>query len=381
MSKLIELKGITKEYDGEPVLSNMNLYIRDKEFVTLLGPSGCGKTTTLRIIGGFETPDAGDVLFEGVRINDLPPYKRQVNTVFQKYALFPHLNVHDNIAFALKLQHVPKHIIDERVNEMLSMVALRGFGDRNVTSLSGGQQQRVAIARALINRPRVLLLDEPLGALDLKLRKDMQTELKKIQVATGITFIYVTHDQEEALSMSDTVVVLEGGVIQQIGTPTDIYNEPKNAFVADFIGESNIIDGVMLEDYRVSFDGQVFECLDRGFAKKEPVDVVIRPEDVDVVPIEKGMLRGHVTQVTFKGVHYEVIVDVNDFKWMIQTTDFVAEGTDIGIYIEPDAIHIMKKSRFSGVFGDYSSFSDELDELSNPNPEGDAEDGNDADEN
>ena len=378
MSKLIELKGITKEYDGEPVLSNMNLYIRDKEFVTLLGPSGCGKTTTLRIIGGFETPDAGDVLFEGVRINDLPPYKRQVNTVFQKYALFPHLNVHDNIAFALKLQHVPKHIIDERVNEMLSMVALRGFGDRNVTSLSGGQQQRVAIARALINRPRVLLLDEPLGALDLKLRKDMQTELKKIQVATGITFIYVTHDQEEALSMSDTVVVLEGGVIQQIGTPTDIYNEPKNAFVADFIGESNIIDGVMLEDYRVSFDGQVFECLDRGFAKKEPVDVVIRPEDVDVVPIEKGMLRGHVTQVTFKGVHYEVIVDVNDFKWMIQTTDFVAEGSDIGIYIEPDAIHIMKKSRFSGVFGDYSSFSDEMDELSDPEG-GEVED--DADEN
>ena len=378
MSKLIELKGITKEYDGEPVLSNMNLYIRDKEFVTLLGPSGCGKTTTLRIIGGFETPDAGDVLFEGVRINDLPPYKRQVNTVFQKYALFPHLNVHDNIAFALKLQHVPKHIIDERVNEMLSMVALRGFGDRNVASLSGGQQQRVAIARALINRPRVLLLDEPLGALDLKLRKDMQTELKKIQVATGITFIYVTHDQEEALSMSDTVVVLEGGVIQQIGTPTDIYNEPKNAFVADFIGESNIIDGVMLEDYRVSFDGQVFECLDRGFAKKEPVDVVIRPEDVDVVPIEKGMLRGHVTQVTFKGVHYEVIVDVNDFKWMIQTTDFVAEGSDIGIYIEPDAIHIMKKSRFSGVFGDYSSFSDEMDELSDPESgEGD----DDADEN
>ncbi len=379
MNKLIELKGITKEYDGEPVLSNMNLYIRDKEFVTLLGPSGCGKTTTLRIIGGFETPDAGDVLFDGVRINDLPPYKRQVNTVFQKYALFPHLNVRDNIAFALKLQHVPKHIIDERVNEMLGLVALRGFGDRNVNSLSGGQQQRVAIARALINRPRVLLLDEPLGALDLKLRKDMQTELKKIQVATGITFIYVTHDQEEALSMSDTVVVLEGGVIQQIGSPTDIYNEPKNAFVADFIGESNIIDGVMLEDYRVAFDGQVFECLDRGFAKKEPVDVVIRPEDVDVVPLEKGMLRGHVTQVTFKGVHYEVIVDVNDFKWMIQTTDFVAEGSDIGIYIEPDAIHIMKKSRFSGVFGDYSSFSDELDELSNPEGDGEGED--DADEN
>ena len=379
MNKLIELCGITKEYDGEPVLSNMNLYIRDKEFVTLLGPSGCGKTTTLRIIGGFETPDAGDVLFDGVRINDLPPYKRQVNTVFQRYALFPHLNVRDNIAFALKLQHVPKHTIDERVNEMLGMVALRGFGDRNVNSLSGGQQQRVAIARALINRPRVLLLDEPLGALDLKLRKDMQTELKKIQVATGITFIYVTHDQEEALSMSDTVVVLEGGVIQQIGSPTDIYNEPKNAFVADFIGESNIIDGVMLEDYRVAFDGHVFECLDKGFAKKEAVDVVIRPEDVDVVAIDKGMLTGHVTQVTFKGVHYEVIVDVNDFKWMIQTTDFVAEGSDIGLYIEPDAIHIMKKSRFSGVFGDYSSFSDEMDELSNPDPDGESEVENDAD--
>ena len=381
MNKLIELRGITKEYDGETVLSNMNLYIRDKEFVTLLGPSGCGKTTTLRIIGGFETPDAGDVLFDGVRINDLPPYKRQVNTVFQKYALFPHLNVHDNIAFALKLQHVPKHIIDERVNEMLGMVALRGFGDRNVNSLSGGQQQRVAIARALINRPRVLLLDEPLGALDLKLRKDMQTELKKIQVATGITFIYVTHDQEEALSMSDTVVVLEGGKIQQIGSPTDIYNEPKNAFVADFIGESNIIDGVMLEDYRVSFDGHGFECLDKGFGKKEPVDVVIRPEDVDVVSLDKGMLRGHVTQVTFKGVHYEVIVDVNDFKWMIQTTDFVAEGSDIGIYIEPDAIHIMKKSEFSGVFGDYSSFSDEMDELSNPDPESEGEGSDDDDEN
>ena len=377
MNKLIELKGICKSFDGEQVLSDMNLYIRDKEFVTLLGPSGCGKTTTLRIIGGFETPDAGDLLFEGARINDVPAHRRPVNTVFQKYALFPHLNVYDNIAFALKLQHVPKHLIEERVNEMLGMVALRGFGERNVTSLSGGQQQRVAIARALINRPRVLLLDEPLGALDLKLRKDMQTELKKIQVATGITFIYVTHDQEEALSMSDTIVVMEGGVIQQIGSPTDIYNEPKNAFVADFIGESNILDGTMREDYRVFFDGRVFDCLDKGFAKNEPVDVVIRPEDVDVVPLDKGMLRGHVTQVTFKGVHYEVIVDVNGFKWMIQTTDYVAQGCDIGIYIEPDAIHIMKKSEFSGVFGDYSSFSDELDELSNPNPDGQAEeDGN-----
>ena len=380
MNKLIELKGISKSFDGEPVLRDMNLYIRDKEFVTLLGPSGCGKTTTLRIIGGFETPDAGELLFEGTRINEVPAYKRPVNTVFQKYALFPHLNVRDNIAFALKLRHVPKETIDERVSEMLGMVALRGFEERNINSLSGGQQQRVAIARALISRPRVLLLDEPLGALDLKLRKDMQTELKKIQVATGITFIYVTHDQEEALSMSDTIVVMEGGVIQQIGTPTDIYNEPKNAFVADFIGESNIIDGVMLKDYRVSFDGHVFECLDKGFSPCEPVDVVIRPEDVDVVPLERGMLRGHVTQVTFKGVHYEIIVDVNNFKWMIQTTDYVAEGSDIGIYIEPDAIHIMKKSHFSGTFGDYSSFSSEMDELSNPNPDGFEEAADDGDD-
>lgn len=379
MSKLIELKGITKSFDGEQVLSDINLYIRDKEFVTLLGPSGCGKTTTLRLIGGFETPDSGDILFDGVRINDVPPYRRQVNTVFQKYALFPHLNVYDNIAFALKLQKVPRDEIRYRVDEMLNMVALRGFEHRSVNSLSGGQQQRVAIARALINRPRVLLLDEPLGALDLKLRKDMQTELKNIQVATGITFIYVTHDQEEALSMSDTIVVMEGGVIQQIGTPTDIYNEPKNAFVADFIGESNILDGTMPEDLKVSFDGYTFDCLDRGFSKNEPVDVVIRPEDVDIVPIERGMLSGTVTQVTFKGVHYEVIVDVKGFKWMIQTTDYVGVGAEIGIYIEPDAIHIMKKSRFSGVFGDYSSFSQELDVLSDPNAgmdEADADDKN-----
>ncbi|MBR4769895.1 MAG: ABC transporter ATP-binding protein [Clostridia bacterium] len=368
MNKLIELKGVTKSFDGEVVLSDMNLYIRDKEFVTLLGPSGCGKTTTLRLIGGFETPDTGDILFEGKRINDVPAYRRQVNTVFQRYALFPHLNVFDNIAFALK-HKVPKDEIRQRVDEMLNMVALRGFGHRNVNSLSGGQQQRVAIARALINRPRVLLLDEPLGALDLKLRKDMQFELKNIQQATGITFIYVTHDQEEALSMSDTIVVMQNGKIQQIGTPTDVYNEPKNAFVADFIGESNIVDGVMREDYKVFFDGRVFDCLDRGFDKNEPVDVVIRPEDVDVVPLEKGMLRGHVTKVTFKGVHYEIIVDVNGFMWMIQTTDFVAVDSDIGIYIEPDAIHIMKKSEFSGTIGDYSSFSDEMDEISNPDVE------------
>ncbi len=369
MEKIIELRGITKEFDGEKVLNSIDLYIRDNEFVTLLGPSGCGKTTTLRIIGGFVSPDEGEVYFDGKRINDLPPYKRQVNTVFQKYALFPHLNVYENIAFALRLQKRPEEEISARVKEMLELVALRGFERRNVTLLSGGQQQRVAIARALISKPRVLLLDEPLGALDLKLRKDMQNELKKIQKQTGIAFIYVTHDQEEALSMSDTVVVMAGGVIQQIGTPTDIYNEPKNAFVADFIGESNIVDGVMHEDYKASFAGHTFECLDRGFMKNEPVDVVVRPEDVDVVAPEKGMLKGTVTSVTFKGVHYEIIVDIDNFKWMIQSTDFVEVGKEIGLYIEPDAIHIMKKSEFSGTFGDYSTFSAEMDELSNPQEE------------
>lgn len=366
MKKLIELKGICKSFDGEKVLDHIDLEIFEKEFVTLLGPSGCGKTTTLRIIGGFVTPDEGDVLFDGARINDVPPYKRHVNTVFQKYALFPHLNVYENIAFALRLAHLPEAEISRRVKEMLNLVALPGFERKNVTLLSGGQQQRVAIARALINRPRVLLLDEPLGALDLKLRKDMQNELKKIQQQTEITFIYVTHDQEEALSMSDKVVVMQNGVIQQIGTPTDIYNEPVNAFVADFIGESNIVDGVMLADRRVSFSGQTFTCVDGGYERNQPVDVVVRPEDVDVVMPENGMLRGTVTSVTFKGVHYEIIVDIGGFKWMIQTTDYVAEGAEIGLYIEPDAIHIMRKSEFSGQFGDYSTFSDEMDEMSNP---------------
>ena len=369
MEKIIELRGITKEFDGERILNAIDLYIRDNEFVTLLGPSGCGKTTTLRIIGGFVTPDEGEVYFDGKRINDLPPYKRQVNTVFQKYALFPHLNVYENIAFSLRLKKVAEEEISVRVKEMLELVALRGFEKRNVTTLSGGQQQRVAIARALISKPRVLLLDEPLGALDLKLRKDMQNELKKIQKQTGIAFIYVTHDQDEALSMSDTVVVMANGVIQQIGTPTDIYNEPKNAFVADFIGESNIIDGVMREDRKVFFAGHLFDCVDGGFEKNEPVDVVVRPEDVDVVPTERGMLRGTVSSVTFKGVHYEIIVDIHGFKWMIQSTDFVDVGAEIGLYIEPDAIHIMKKSEFSGMFGDYSTFSDEMDELSNPDTE------------
>ena len=363
---IINLTDVSKAFDGETVLDHINLQIHDKEFVTLLGPSGCGKTTTLRIIGGFETPDTGDVQFDGKSVKNVPPHQRPVNTVFQKYALFPHLNVFENVAFGLRLKKVPEDVIRSKVKEMLSLVNLKGFERRRVTTLSGGQQQRVAIARALVNEPEVLLLDEPLGALDLKLRKDMQNELKKIQKATGITFIYVTHDQEEALSMSDTVVVMANGQIQQIGSPTDIYNEPENAFVADFIGESNIVDGVMLEDYKVRFSGHTFECVDAGFGKAQKVDVVIRPEDVDVVAPDKGMLQGLVTSVTFKGVHWEIIVDIGGFKWMIQTTDFVAEGEHIGLFIEPEAIHIMNKSEFSGMFGDYSSFSDELDTLSDP---------------
>ena len=369
MNKIIELKNISKSFDGEMVLDNISLDIHDNEFITLLGPSGCGKTTTLRIIGGFVYPDQGDVIFMGDRINDVPPHKRNVNTVFQKYALFPHLNVFENVAFPLRERKVPKQEIKEKVEKMLNMVMLSGFAHRRVTSLSGGQQQRVAIARALVNEPKVLLLDEPLGALDLKLRKDMQQELKKIQKSTGITFIFVTHDQEEALSMSDTIVVMSEGKIQQIGTPQDIYNEPVNAFVADFIGESNIVDGVMLADYKVRFGGQIFDCLDTGFAPNEPVDVVIRPEDVDIVKPAPGVLQGTVTSVTFMGVHNEAIVDIDGFKWMIQTTDPVEEGTHIGISLEPDAIHIMKKSKYSGMFGDYSSFSNELDELSNPGGE------------
>jgi spermidine/putrescine transport system ATP-binding protein len=366
MKKIVELKNISKSFDGEKVLDNISLNIYDNEFLTLLGPSGCGKTTTLRLIGGFDTPDEGDVIFLGQRINDLPPHKRNVNTVFQKYALFPHLNVFENVAFPLREKKLPKSEIQDRVNSMLSLVMLSGFAHRRVTSLSGGQQQRVAIARALVAEPKVLLLDEPLGALDLKLRKDMQQELKKIQKATGITFIFVTHDQEEALSMSDTIVVMSEGRIQQIGTPIDVYNEPVNAFVADFIGESNILDGIMLEDLKVRFSGHTFNCVDKGFGKGEAVDVVVRPEDVDIVPEEKGMLRGIVTSVTFMGVHYEVIVDIGGFKWMIQTTDFVDVDERIGLFIEPDAIHIMKKSEYSGMFGDYSSFSNELDELAVP---------------
>ena len=361
---IIDLKNISVKLGDNQVIENLSMYIRDKEFITLLGPSGCGKTTTLRVIGGFLEPDSGEVIFENKVINGVPPHKRQVNTIFQRYALFPHLNVYENIAFGLRVKKVKDAQIKETVTKMLSLVNLNGFERRDINSLSGGQQQRVAIARALAVKPRILLLDEPLGALDLKLRKDMQVELKNIQQQLGITFIYVTHDQEEALSMSDTVVVMDGGVIQQIGTPEDVYNEPKNAFVADFIGESNILDGKMLEDYKCLFSGVEFECLDKGFEKNEQVDVVVRPEDVDIVGENDGVLKGIVTSVTFKGVHFEIIVDINGFKWMIQTTDYEPVGKKIGIVIEPDAIHVMKKSKYSGLYGDYSSFSDELEHLS-----------------
>ena len=364
---LIELKNISVSFDGEKILENLNLSIKDGEFVTFLGPSGCGKTTTLRIIAGFLQPDEGEVLFENKDMRGVPSHKRQVNTIFQRYALFPHLTVAENIAFGLKIKKMKKPEIKKKVQEMLALVNLKGFENRMIDSLSGGQQQRVAIARALAVDPKVLLLDEPLGALDLKLRKDMQVELKKIQQSLGITFIYVTHDQEEALSMSDTIVVMDAGKIQQIGTPTDIYNEPVNAFVADFIGESNIVDGVMRADNVAEFSGHVFDCLDKGFGKDEAVDVVVRPEDVDVVPKEKGMLTGKVTAVTFKGVHYEIIVDIGGFLWMIQSTDIQHVGDEIGLEIEPDAIHIMKKSKYSGTFGDFSSFSEEFDELSDVN--------------
>ncbi len=393
MSKeLIRLRNIRMAFDDEVVLNDLNLYINDKEFLTLLGPSGCGKTTTLRIIGGFTTPVSGDVLFNGVRINDVPPYRRQINTVFQKYALFPHMNVFENVAFGLRMPKVEEQLdengkvvsrrkvkiseaeIRTRVMEMLETVSLKGFETRKPDALSGGQQQRVAIARALVNRPKVLLLDEPLGALDLKLRKDMQLELKKIQQQVGITFIYVTHDQEEALTMSDTIVVMDKGCIQQIGTPEDIYNEPKNAFVADFIGESNIIDGVMVRDKLVKMYGREFPCLDGGFAENEPVDVVIRPEDIDIVPVDQGQLVGTVTSVTFKGMQYDIIVDFRGFKWLIQTTDHSPVGARIGVKIDPDGFHIMKKSQYSGMFGDYSSYSDEYDELSDAEALDDGED-------
>ena len=369
LKPIITLKDIAVSFDGEQVLKNFNLTIGDGEFVTLLGPSGCGKTTVLRTIGGFVTPDSGDVFFGDEKINNVPPHKRAVNTIFQKYALFPHLNVYENIAFGMRLKGKKEDEIQKTVTEMLHMVNLNGMAHRGVGQLSGGQQQRVAIARALANEPKVLLLDEPLSALDLKLRKDMQNELKNIQQRMGITFIYVTHDQEEALTMSDTIVVMNKGKIQQIGRPEDIYNEPKNAFVADFIGESNILDGVMLEDYVVKFFGRKFQCVDKGFAPNEPVDVVIRPEDVDIVPPEQGHLCGTVTSVTFKGVHYDTIVDFKGFKWLIQTTDYCPVDAYIGIRLNPEDIHIMHKSEYSGLYGDYSSYSAEYDEIADASEE------------
>lgn len=360
---IISLKNISVSFNGNTVLKNFNLEIKNGDFVTLLGSSGCGKTTTLRIIGGFVQPDSGSVFFAGQDVTKLPAHKREVNTIFQNYALFPHLNVYENIAFGMRLQKKSEQEIKGKVAEMLKMVSLTGFETRNIANLSGGQQQRVAIARALVNNPKVLLLDEPLGALDLKLRKDMQTELKKIQQKMGITFIFVTHDQEEALSMSDTVVVMDKGIIQQIGSPQDIYNEPTNAFVADFIGESNIIDGIMHEDFVVEFAGRKFDCLDSGFARMENVDVVIRPEDIEVTEPKKGHISGIVTSVTFIGVHYEIIVDIDGFKWMIQSTESQTPGEVIGLILQPDDIHIMKKSEYSGEYGDYSAFSDEMYEV------------------
>lgn len=352
-NKLIELQGITKIYDDNTVLDNIDLYIRKREFITLLGPSGCGKTTTLRIIAGFEYPTSGKVLFDGRDVSGVPPYKREVNTVFQKYALFPRMNVEDNIAFGLTLKKTPTDEIKRRVDEMLNMIDLPGYNKRKVDSLSGGQQQRIAIARALVNRPKVLLLDEPLGALDLKMRKEMQLELKSMQQQLGITFVYVTHDQEEALTMSDTIVVMAQGRIQQIGTPEMIYNEPKNGFVADFIGESNIIDGIMHADCDVSFGGARFECVDTGFSPDEPVDVVVRPEDIYLVEPEKGQISGRVISTTFKGVHYEMIVQCGDYEWMIQDTTMREVGAEVGLFVRPYDIHIMKKS-------DVKLYSDEI---------------------
>ncbi len=341
---IVRLDNCSIAFDGETVLNNLSLDIHDEEFVTLLGPSGCGKTTTLRFIGGFLTPDSGRVLFDGKDVTHVPPYKREVNTVFQRYALFPHLNVFENIAFGLRLKKVPENEIKELVGEMIELVNLRGFESRKIGAMSGGQQQRVAIARALVNKPRILLLDEPLGALDLKLRKDMQVELKRIQQQLDITFVYVTHDQEEALTMSDTVVVMNDGIIQQIGTPEDIYNEPRNAFVADFIGESNIIEGIMHEDYLVQFAGEKFKCVDKGFEKDEFVDVVVRPEDIQIVTPNKGDLWGVVKSVVFKGVHFEMLIEQAGYTWKVHSTQSAEPGAQVGLKIGPDEIHIMKRS-------------------------------------
>lgn len=343
MNTLIELKNITKTFDDQQILKGINLKIYENEFLTLLGPSGCGKTTTLRIIAGFDEADGGELLFDGIEISKLPPYKREVNTVFQKYALFPHLNVFDNIAFGLNIKKTEKSVVKQEVENMLKLVGLSNYEKRDVTSLSGGQQQRVAIARALINKPKVLLLDEPLGALDAKLRKEMQIELKKIQKEVGITFIYVTHDQEEALSMSDTVVVMNDGYIQQIGTPTDVYNEPENRFVAQFIGESNIIEGTMVQDCLVAFDDFGFECVDKGFKENEEIEVVLRPEDIDIVATENAKLTGKVTSIVFKGVHYEIIVQSKYRQYMIHTTDYFEVGLEVGLSFGPEDIHVMWK--------------------------------------
>lgn len=345
---IIELKNISKTYGDNTVLNNLSLNIKKNEFLTLLGPSGCGKTTTLKIIAGFESADSGELMFKNEDISSLPPYKRQVNTVFQKYALFPHMNIFDNIAFGLKLKKLPKDQIEAEVKKMLHLVALDGFEKRKVDSLSGGQQQRVAIARALVNKPEILLLDEPLGALDLKLRKEMQIELKKIQKEVGITFVFVTHDQEEALTMSDTIIVMNKGIIQQMGTPEDIYNEPANAFVADFIGESNLLNGLMIKDFEVEFCNKKFECVDKGFEINEPVDIVIRPEDIKMVNAENGMLKGHVTSVVFKGVHYEMTVVSDDYEFILHNTKSADVGSTIGLDIYPEDIHIMKKSDKNG---------------------------------
>jgi len=341
---ILELKNLNKSYGEQKVLDNLSLNIKKNEFLTLLGPSGCGKTTTLKIIAGFENADSGELIFKNNDISTLPPYKRKVNTVFQKYALFPHMNIFDNIAFGLKLKKLPKDEIKNKVEEMLSLVALKGFEKRSVDSLSGGQQQRVAIARALINKPEILLLDEPLGALDLKLRKEMQIELKKIQQEVGITFVFVTHDQEEALTMSDTIIVMNKGIIQQMGTPQDIYNEPANAFVADFIGESNILNGTMIDNFKVEFCNKTFECVDEGFEKMEPIDVVIRPEDIKMVDADNGMLKGTVTSQIFKGVHYEMIVSTEEFDFILHNTKCAEVGSIIGLDIYPEDIHIMRKS-------------------------------------
>ena len=341
--KLINFVDISKSYGNNLVLDELNLYIRENEFITLLGPSGCGKTTTLRILGGFETPDKGQVIFDDVDITSLPPNKRNLNTVFQKYALFPHMSIAENIAFGLKINKKSKEYINDKIKYALKLVNLDGFENRSIDSLSGGQQQRIAIARAIVNEPKVLLLDEPLGALDLKLRQDMQYELIRLKNELGITFVYVTHDQEEALTMSDTIVVMNQGYIQQIGTPEMIYNEPTNAFVADFIGDSNIIDGTMIQDKVVEILGVKIPCVDEGFGNNTPVDVVIRPEDIDLVKPEEGTIRGRVTHLIFKGVHYEMEVTVNGFELLVHSTDLFPVGQEVGIHVDPFDIQIMNK--------------------------------------